>query len=83
MAHSSCNDLVGYIVYSHNEQALTYFLVSLLGVCYVQRWQSLNRFSCKKAKVLPISLAKVPMCDWITVGRNFEPPQHYDTGLLL
>jgi len=36
--------------------------------CYVWRWQSFNGFACKKAKALPISLAKVPALHQITVS---------------
>ena len=59
------------------------FLVCLLDVFCVRRWQSFNGFTCEKAKALPVSLAKVPTLHRIAVGRNLESRWRYEGGPVL
>ena len=49
----------------------------------VQRWQSLNGYTCGIAKAFPISLAKVPTNQHIAVDRNLEPWWLYEGELML
>jgi len=46
-------------------------------------WQSLNGFTCEKAKALPLSLAKVLTLYQINVGRNLESWWCYEGGSML
>jgi len=48
-----------------------------------RRWQSLNGFTCKKAKALPISLAEVPTLHRMAVERNFVSRWLYERGPVL
>ena len=81
-AHNSCDGHVGYI-FGRREQVLAKFLVCPLDIFCIRRWQSLNVFTCKKAKALPISLAKVPTLHRIAVGRNLESWCRYEGGPML
>jgi len=47
-------------------------------LCCIRRWQSINGFTCKKAKALPISLAKVPTFHQISAGKNFQLRWRYE-----
>jgi len=82
MAHCSFNGHVGYIVWTQIAGSRK-ILVCPLNVWYVYRWQFLKVFTCKKAKVLPISFATVPTLQQIGVGRNQEPWWCYRRGLVL
>jgi len=64
-------------------EALAKFLVCLLDVCFIRRWQSVNGFTCEKAKVLPISLAEIPTLQRIAGGRYFELRWRYEGGSVL
>ena len=55
-------------------------VICLPDVCCVPMWQSLNGFTCKKAKALPTSFAKVPTLHRISVGRNLESRWRYEGG---
>jgi len=82
MAHSSSDGHVGYILWPRiaasrkNHGMFSQCLVCPEGL-------SLDGFTCEKAKVLLISLAKIPTLHRIAVGRNLESWWRYEGGLIL
>jgi len=70
-------------LFSRRKYALAKVLVCPLNIWCVRRWQSLDGFTCEKAKALPIGLAKVPTLHQIAVGRNLESWWRYEGGPML